>query len=116
MHLSTQSPTIEIANYAAGKWLRPSSVDSLPVLNPATNEVLAQVPLSSAAEVGAVIEAAEAAFPAWRRTPPEERIQYLFKLKQLLEENLEDLARTITRENGKTLTESRAELRRGIEN
>ena len=57
-----------------------------------------------------------AAFPAWRRTPPEERIQYLFKLKQLLEDHVEELARLITTENGKTLTEARAELRRAIEN
>ena len=63
-----------------------------------------------------MVRAAAAAFPAWRRTPPEDRIQYLFKLKQLLEERVDDLARICTLENGKTLTESRAELRRAIEN
>ena len=62
------------------------------------------------------MRAAAAAFPNWRRTPPEDRIQYLFKLKQLLEERVEDLARICTSENGKTLAESRAELRRAIEN
>jgi malonate-semialdehyde dehydrogenase (acetylating)/methylmalonate-semialdehyde dehydrogenase len=66
--------------------------------------------------MASAIESAAAAFPEWRRTPPEDRIQYLFKLKQLFEEHLEDLARFITMENGKTLSEARAELRRAIEN
>ena len=75
-----------------------------------------RVPLAGAEEVNAAVEAACAAFPDWRRTPPEDRIQPLFKLKMLLEENIEDLSRTITRENGKTLSEARAEFRRAIEN
>src|SRR5204862_3293942 len=62
------------------------------------------------------VQAAAAAYPEWRRTPPEDRIQYLFKLKQILEDHVDDIARICTRENGKTLAESRAELRRGIEN
>jgi malonate-semialdehyde dehydrogenase (acetylating)/methylmalonate-semialdehyde dehydrogenase len=66
--------------------------------------------------VAAAVEAAASAFPEWRRTPPEDRIQPLFRLKQLLEENLDELSRTITRENGKTLTEAKAELKRTIEN
>src|SRR5881275_2415456 len=85
-------------------------------VNPATGEVLASVPLSSGAEVAQIIEAAAAAFPAWRRTPPEDRIQPLFKLKNLLEEHIDDLSRIITQENGKTFTEAKAELRRAIEN
>src|ERR1700738_3518013 len=64
----------------------------------------------------AVIECAAAAFPAWRRTPPEDRIQPLFKLKQLLEDHVEELGRIITLENGKTFAEGKAELRRAIEN
>jgi malonate-semialdehyde dehydrogenase (acetylating)/methylmalonate-semialdehyde dehydrogenase len=105
-----------VANYSGGQWKLPVATEWLPVLNPANNELLAEVPLSTEADVTAAIEAAAAAFPEWRRTPPEERIQYLFHLKQLLEEHLEELARTITLENGKTLTESRGELRRAIEN
>ena len=62
------------------------------------------------------MEAAAAAYPAWRRTPPEDRIQYLFKLKQILEDNVEELATICTQENGKTVGESRAEMRRAIEN
>ncbi|HEX4486295.1 MAG TPA: CoA-acylating methylmalonate-semialdehyde dehydrogenase, partial [Terriglobales bacterium] len=72
--------------------------------------------LADAAEVSAAIEVAAAAYPEWRRTPPEDRIQPLFKLKTLLEEHINDLARIITQENGKTLTEARGELRRAIEN
>jgi malonate-semialdehyde dehydrogenase (acetylating)/methylmalonate-semialdehyde dehydrogenase len=88
----------------------------LPVINPATSERLASVPAGTKEDVDAVVRAAAAAFPAWRRTPPEDRIQYLFKLKQLLEERVDDIARVCTLENGKTLTESRAEMRRAIEN
>ena len=109
-------PVVRIPNYFAGEWRDSSAADWQDVVNPATGEVLAQVPLSSAAEVAQAIEAAAAAFPAWRRTPPEDRIQPLFRLKQLLEAHLDELSRIITLENGKTLAESKAELRRAIEN
>ena len=62
------------------------------------------------------IDAAAAAFPAWRRTPPEDRIQPLFKLKMLLEEHIDEISRIITQENGKTFIEAKAEMRRAIEN
>ena len=62
------------------------------------------------------MEAAAAAYPDWRRTPPEDRIQPLFKLKQLLEDHIDELGRIITQENGKTFAEGKAELRRAIEN
>src|SRR4029077_15803860 len=79
-------------------------------------EVLTHTPLSTRADVDAAVQTAAEAFPAWRRTPPGERIQYLFKLKNLLEEHIDELARLITLENGKTFVEAKAELRRGIEN
>jgi len=104
-----------IPNFIAGAWSKFAG-ESQNVINPATQETIAHVPLSTAAEVNAAVEAALAAFPAWRRTPPEERIQPLFKLKQLLEDNLDELCRIITKENGKTLGESRGEMRRAIEN
>ena len=106
----------QLPNYINGRWQNSTAAQFADVINPATGETMAQVPLDGAADVEAAIEAANAAFPGWRRTPPEERIQYLFKLKQLLEDHVEDLARLITIENGKTLTEARAELRRAIEN
>ena len=106
----------KVPNYVNGRWVESNSKDWHDVTNPASGEILASVPMSTDAEVLAVIEAAHAAFPAWRRTPAEDRIQPLFKLKTLMEEHIDDLARTITQENGKTFTEAKAELRRAIEN
>ena len=74
---------------------------------PRLREVLAQVPLSPAEEVHQAATAAADALHEWRRTPPVQRIQYLFTLKNLLEENLDDIARTITLECGKTLDEGK---------
>ena len=106
----------DLQNYVDGTWLRSASAEYVDVTNPATAEVLARTPLSTSADVEAAVQAAAAAFRAWRRTPPGERVQYLFKLKTLLEENLDELSRLITIENGKTFGEAKAELRRGIEN
>ena len=104
------------ANYIGGTWLASQTVEYLEVNNPATSESLAEVALAGTEDVGKAVAAASAAFPVWRRTPPEERIQYLFAFKQLLEAHFDEIARTTTLENGKTLAESKAELRRGIEN
>ena len=106
----------EIRNFIGGNWQTPTSPTGLALANPATGEPLGNAPSGSAAEVHAAVGAAHAAFPGWRATPPADRVQYLFKLKNILEEHLEELAALITTENGKTLTESKGELRRGIEN
>lgn len=105
-----------LKNFAGGEWAEPSTAEFLPVMNPATATPIAEVPLSSRSEVEEAVEAAEKAFPSWRATPPGERIQCLFKLKSLLEDHLDDLAKTITQECGKTYGESAGEIRRGIEN
>lgn len=102
-----------LANYVAGGWQTPGTDGALPVENPATAEVLAHVPLSSLADVDRAVQAAVAAWPAWRATPPTERIQPLFLLKALLEAHFEEIARTITLESGKTIGEARGEIRRG---
>jgi malonate-semialdehyde dehydrogenase (acetylating)/methylmalonate-semialdehyde dehydrogenase len=104
------------ANYIGGEWRRSSSTEASEIQNPATAETLASVPLATSNEVDAAVSAAAAAFPGWRRTPAQERIQFLFRLKRLLEEHADEIARITTMENGKTLAESRAELARGIEN
>jgi malonate-semialdehyde dehydrogenase (acetylating)/methylmalonate-semialdehyde dehydrogenase len=109
-------PLTKLSNYINGQWVDSTASEWQEVTNPATGEVLARVPLTSPGEVALAVEAAAAAFPEWRRTPPEDRIQPLFRLKQLLENHLDELARIITQENGKTLGESRGELRRAIEN
>jgi len=110
-----QAHTTQLPNHIGGQWKHSTATEFLKVVNPATNELLAEVPVSPECEVVEAIEAAASAFPDWRRTPPEERVQYLFKLKPLLEDHLEELARLITLENGKTIGESRAEMRRAIE-
>lgn len=107
---------LKLQNYRNGGWTQSSSDDFLDVKNPATSENIAKVPLSSSQEVDKTVQSASQAFNVWRRVPVTKRIQYLFKLKDLLEENLEDIARTITQECGKTIHESRGELRRSIEN
>src|SRR5690348_7415324 len=106
----------KVPNFINGQWIDSDATEWLDVTNPATGEVIAQTPLGSATEVAAAVEAAAAAFPEWRRTPPEDRIQPLFKLKVLLEEHIDDIARIITMENGKTFSEAKAEWRRAIEN
>ncbi len=108
--------TPDLLNYVQGEWQPSATTDYVAVVNPATAELLARTPLSTAADVEAAVQSAAQAFPSWRRTPPGERIQYLFKLKNLLEEHLGEIARLITLENGKTLAEAKAEIRRGIEN
>src|ERR1700693_2411910 len=105
-----------VPNFVNGQWVDSHATEWIDVTNPATGEVIAQTPLGSAAEAAAAVEAAAAAFPDWRRTPPEDRIQPLFKLKQLLEEHVDELSRILTQENGKTFTEAKAEWRRAIEN
>jgi malonate-semialdehyde dehydrogenase (acetylating)/methylmalonate-semialdehyde dehydrogenase len=105
-----------LQNYYGGQWSTIESTQLLPVHDPATNEIIGQVPLSPATEVEQAINAASAAFEPWRRTPAATRIQPLFKLKELLEENYDDIARMISMENGKTLGESGGEMRRAIEN
>jgi len=107
---------VKVPHYINGSWVESTSSEWQDVTNPATGEVLARVPLAHLCEVAAAIDAAASAYPDWRRTPPEDRIQPLFKLKQLLEDHIDDLGRIITQENGKTFAEGKAELRRAIEN
>ena len=105
-----------LLNFINGRWDVAAVSDTLPIHNPATGDVLAAAPLSSTVEVEKAVQAAGAALPAWRRTPPGDRIQPLFKLKALLDAQFSDIARVITQECGKTLSEAEGELKRGLEN
>ncbi len=105
-----------IHNYIDGTWVPSTGTDSLPVADPTTCEVLHRVPLSTAADVDAAVRAAKTAFPAWRATPPVDRARVLFRLKALLEQHLDELGESLTREHGKPVAESKGEIRRGIEN
>jgi malonate-semialdehyde dehydrogenase (acetylating) / methylmalonate-semialdehyde dehydrogenase len=113
--MATASKARTLPNLVGGAWIDSTTSETLPVPNPATGEELAQAPLSTAAEVRAAAAQAREAWPAWRDTPVTERAQVLFRLKSLLDKRLEDLTRSVTAENGKTLDEARGEVRRGIE-
>jgi malonate-semialdehyde dehydrogenase (acetylating)/methylmalonate-semialdehyde dehydrogenase len=105
-----------LKNFIGGKWINSTTSQHLEVRNPATDEILALVPLSLPSEVDQAAQAAATAQAEWRRVPAAQRVQYLFKLKTLLEENFEELACQITIENGKVLDDARGEMRRAIEN
>jgi malonate-semialdehyde dehydrogenase (acetylating)/methylmalonate-semialdehyde dehydrogenase len=105
-----------IANLIGSQWRMPAhGTDSLPIYNPATGEVIGQVPMSGIQDVDAAVQAALKAHASWSRTAVMERVRLMFRFKALLEEHFEDLAAIITRHHGKTLDESRGEVRRGIE-
>jgi len=105
-----------LQNYIAGRWVEAERSGVLPVENPSTGAILADVPLSTAAEAGRAVAAAEAAYPGWSRTPGSRRAEYLFRLVERLRVEEEALARLITEENGKSLPDARAEMKRLIEN
>jgi malonate-semialdehyde dehydrogenase (acetylating)/methylmalonate-semialdehyde dehydrogenase len=108
--------TERILDYINGEWIDTKSADLLKVINPAKGEPIAEVVLTPKEIVAQAVDAGQKAFQEWRRTPVTERIQYLFKLKVLMDENIEELGAIITNECGKTHKEAVAEMRRGIEN
>src|SRR2546423_3614051 len=107
-------PTLKI--FVGGRWIDSTAKTTGEVRNPATNELLAKVPFGGAEDVDRAVQAALAAYPAWRATPPVNRIRPLFKFRELLEKNFDDIARIVTREHGKTLDESRSSVRRAVDN
>jgi len=106
----------ELRNYAGGEWRRSHASEYGEVRNPATDALLAKVPHTVASEVDEVVRAAADAFPDWRETPVGERVQPLFRLKAILERELDTIAATLVGECGKTFAEAKGELKRGIEN
>jgi malonate-semialdehyde dehydrogenase (acetylating)/methylmalonate-semialdehyde dehydrogenase len=105
----------QLKNYIGGQWVASESSTFLPVNNPATCELIGEVPDGTRGDVDAAAKAAKAAFPEWRSTPILSRAQYMYRLKALLEDRFEDLVKTVVMENGKTRDEARGEVRRGIE-
>ncbi len=85
------------------------------VFNPSEGSVSARVPLAGTDEVDAAVASARAAFPAWAATSPLRRARVLFKFKELLDANADDIARAIAREHGKVVSDARGEVTRGIE-
>ncbi|HEU5246199.1 MAG TPA: CoA-acylating methylmalonate-semialdehyde dehydrogenase [Candidatus Udaeobacter sp.] len=99
-----------------GEWREVSRVATGSVFNPSRGEVIAEVPLCAKEHVDPAVDAAADAFPAWRDTPPVDRARILFRYRQLVEENFDRICQSVTREHGKTLTEARGSVYRGIEN
>ncbi len=106
---------MKLNNYIGGQWSESSAATTVPVHNPSTGEVLADTPLSTAADVDRAVAAAQKAFATWSQVPAQRRATVLFRYRELLEANFVALARLVTRENGKTLDEARGDVRRGIE-
>jgi malonate-semialdehyde dehydrogenase (acetylating) / methylmalonate-semialdehyde dehydrogenase len=104
-----------LKNWIDGEWVESASVQTEPVYNPATEEVLALVPLSTREDVDRAVESSKKAFASWSKTPVPRRARILFKYQQLLVDNWEELAKLITQENGKSYAEAYGEVQRGIE-
>ena len=100
---------------SGGKWIDCSSARTSNVLNPSTGQPIATVPLCSATETADVVHAASLAFDQWNNTPVVERARVMFKLRELMEQRFNEIAALVTREHGKTLAESRAEVQRAVE-
>lgn len=111
--MNTSAPTLQ--NFTGGRWVPSTATATIPVFNPSTGEIIARTPLSPAADVDHAVRDAAEAFPGWSETPVYKRASILFQYKALLEKHFLELARLITRENGKTLAEAQGDLRRGIE-
>ena len=107
-----------LKNYINGTWVESVSIQTIDVVNPATQDVLAKVPFGSdtSKDVASAVESASIAYDDWRNVPVMKRVQVLYQLKSLLEKNRESLAEIITKESGKTYAESIGEIQRAIEN
>ncbi|MFB7141294.1 CoA-acylating methylmalonate-semialdehyde dehydrogenase [Gottfriedia sp. NPDC056225] len=113
--MDTATSVKTIKNFIGGQWVDSKSVSNEPVYNPATNEIIANVPLSTRAELDHAVEIAKEAFQTWGKTPVPKRARILFKYQQLLVDHWDELARLITLENGKSFGEAHGEVQRGIE-
>jgi len=114
-HPQSTAPLETLPYLSGGTWKNSSTSRTSDVFNPSLGQAIARVPLMPAAEVAAVISSAHAALPAWAETPVVERVRVLFKFRELILQHFEELARTVTREHGKTLVEARASVQRGME-
>ncbi|MFP3125734.1 CoA-acylating methylmalonate-semialdehyde dehydrogenase [Ectobacillus funiculus] len=111
----TTTNTKVLKNYIGGEWVASSTTKTEPVYNPATGEVIAEVPLSTKEDVDKAVQAANEAFKGWSKTAVPKRARILFKYQQLLVDNWDALAKLVTIENGKSFTEAYGEVQRGIE-
>jgi malonate-semialdehyde dehydrogenase (acetylating)/methylmalonate-semialdehyde dehydrogenase len=109
------TPFVDAKNWIGGEWQGARSGATFPVDNPRHGQIIGHAPDSGHEDVAAAVAAAKAAFPAWRATPIKERVQILFRLKRIMEDNLDELTWLVSHENGKIFPEARAEVEKGIE-
>ena len=105
----------ELANYIGGKDIKSQSNRFLEVISPIDGNLLSRVPMSTADDLNAAVQAAKAALNGWSKTPIKERVQVFFRYKTLLERHLDELTRLVQEENGKTYDEAKAEVEKSIE-
>ena len=113
--MTTKDSLLPCPFFIGGDWVEPA-LPGTAVYNPSTGEVIAECPAGGPSEVDAAVQAAAAAFPAWRATPSIERARVFFRYRQLVEEAFDKICASISHEHGKTLTEARGDIYRGIEN
>jgi malonate-semialdehyde dehydrogenase (acetylating) / methylmalonate-semialdehyde dehydrogenase len=112
-----QNPRDEkVRNYISGDWRTSSATEYMPLTNPATGDKIGSVPVGTAKDVAEAVAAAKAAYPAWRDTPAHARARYLFDLRNVMEKHFDELCALCTAEHGKTIEESKGDVRRGIDN
>ena len=107
--------TREIGHFISGKRVAGGSGRFGDVFNPTTGEVQAKVSLAARAEVARAVDAAEAAFPSWSATNPQKRARVMFKFKELVEKDMENLAKMLSSEHGKILPDARGDIIRGLD-
>ena len=105
-----------VKNYINGEWVDAENDGVIDVENPSTGEVIAQTPLSTVAEVDRAVAAARAAFPGWSTTPVTQRAEYMYSLLAVMQAREEEISRVLTEEMGKSLPDSRAEMKRVFQN
>ena len=114
--LTEQSQIRMVRNYINGQWVDPENSGYIDIENPSTGEIIGKVPLSTEAETNRAIEAAAEAYKTWSRTPVSRRVQPIFKLVRLIDENENKIARLIAEEMGKSVPDAEAEVKRILEN
>jgi malonate-semialdehyde dehydrogenase (acetylating)/methylmalonate-semialdehyde dehydrogenase len=115
MRAGTDAPVRRLRYCVAGQWRETASGRYMPVMNPSTGQQIAEAPCCTPEEVRAAVAAAQEAFPAWADTPIPERVQIMFRYKQLLDQHLDELATLVATEMGKVISEARGDVLKAIE-
>ncbi|MDP6945535.1 MAG: aldehyde dehydrogenase family protein, partial [Myxococcota bacterium] len=106
---------VDCKNWIGGEWVDADSGQTIDVQNPRHGRTMGTVAWSDRPDVDAAVAAAKAALPGWRSTPLKERVQVLFRMKQLMEQHVDELSWLLSHENGKTIAQARGSVLKGIE-